>query len=935
MSLTRGNENKIRDFFRNDEGLIELFREIYSLQEKTQKLFFAAGDGRIVGFKVVGGDRFIAYVARTDKQYEIRVATRTQQKEIIPFNTKSRNEIITALGLEKFLDDGYDNLLPIALKEEEENCCQIYKNLENNYLAEKGKLPFPDITLYDIGGEDIQYKKRQNQPIWMKMEEIEPYKEESSLYNGHLRYNVKNYYFLTSQQLKTYPLECNNLLVNVDDCAYKDIVNVWKFPNRYDGIDISRNIEIKDKKVVSVDILYDNENELASHISDIFLRKVLLKNRSNTQLKDIINTIQEKQNEIRSYDENASFLVQGCAGSGKTIVLLHRIRYLRYNKMIGNDNYKLLIPNAGLKDYISKSASEFNIAADKIISFTDYYKNIADKVEPRPEEDELNFPSNYLTRVYSEDFVRQCYMEVINELKCLADDFTDLCDDEIKRLFEKEKESILVSIELMKRQTIDFFNEEIGKVNEFEGLEPINNYDNLDLEITRIEEFRDRLEREYSGTKSNMEETIESEILKNAKAIEIKTEIEITRKRLEVASIFTKKARAEQLARLEQKYERLKEVIANEIKDKEKVNIEKAAQKIFAISRLINKLNNNLDTSIQKIATYESELQELQVNEPKKYSAEITALKNIIVSSGNFYDKRDEIIDNLVYTDLLPDFLNKIRDLYYTFQKYEDSQFNISEGIKSLFDKNSDALTVLNKKLFSKSIKILREKNKITPCRVYKHYWFLKAYFAYLLKGMNSKKQYIFIDEAQDLSLAEIRLIRKYNRDSSVINVFGDVNQNIAPQGLSNWSKLDFVERRFELKENFRNTNQIIDYCNSKFNFKMDAVGVSLDNVDEYEALNEYLPHCTEDIAFIVKDEASKKDLSNILANAGIKSGKLYTVAGAKGLEFKEVTVFDENMYDNEKYIAYTRALEKLNIVKVLPWDESKHKRTIKQEEED
>ena len=43
MSLTRGNENKIRDFFRNDEGLIELFREIYSLQEKTQKLFFEIG----------------------------------------------------------------------------------------------------------------------------------------------------------------------------------------------------------------------------------------------------------------------------------------------------------------------------------------------------------------------------------------------------------------------------------------------------------------------------------------------------------------------------------------------------------------------------------------------------------------------------------------------------------------------------------------------------------------------------------------------------------------------------------------------------------------------------------------------------------------------------------------------------------------------------
>lgn len=45
----------------------------------------------------------------------------------------------------------------------------------------------------------------------------------------------------------------------------------------------------------------------------------------------------------------------------------------------------------------------------------------------------------------------------------------------------------------------------------------------------------------------------------------------------------------------------------------------------------------------------------------------------------------------------------------------------------------------------------------------------------------------------------------------------------------------------------------------------------------------------------------------------------VYTVKSVKGLEFKEVFVFDRDMCDNEKYIAYSRALAKLNVISSLP----------------
>ncbi len=43
-----------------------------------------------------------------------------------------------------------------------------------------------------------------------------------------------------------------------------------------------------------------------------------------------------------------------------------------------------------------------------------------------------------------------------------------------------------------------------------------------------------------------------------------------------------------------------------------------------------------------------------------------------------------------------------------------------------------------------------------------------------------------------------------------------------------------------------------------------------------------------------------------------------YTVRDVKGLEFKEVFVIERDMTNNEKYISYTRALVKLNVIKQL-----------------
>ena len=66
-------------------------------------------------------------------------------------------------------------------------------------------------------------------------------------------------------------------------------------------------------------------------IFDPFLKEILKEKKEQSEITDIIETIQEKQYEIITKPERDSFVVQGCAGSGKTMILLHRLSFLMYN----------------------------------------------------------------------------------------------------------------------------------------------------------------------------------------------------------------------------------------------------------------------------------------------------------------------------------------------------------------------------------------------------------------------------------------------------------------------------------------------------------------------------------------------------------------------------------------------------------------------------
>ena len=106
-------------------------------------------------------------------------------------------------------------------------------------------------------------------------------------------------------------------------------------------------------------------------IGDQMLLEVL-NEKSDTQMKSIVTTIQREQNQIIR-DTSADLLfVQGAAGSGKTSAVLQRVAYLlyRYRGNLSASQVIMFSPNQLFSDYIGNVLPE--LGEQNMVQFTFY-----------------------------------------------------------------------------------------------------------------------------------------------------------------------------------------------------------------------------------------------------------------------------------------------------------------------------------------------------------------------------------------------------------------------------------------------------------------------------------------------------------------------------------------------------------------------------------
>ncbi|MBQ9333062.1 MAG: AAA family ATPase [Lachnospiraceae bacterium] len=110
-------------------------------------------------------------------------------------------------------------------------------------------------------------------------------------------------------------------------------------------------------KISSGHIVYMLESDM--NIDDEILRAEL-GSHASASLKAIVTTIQREQNAIIRDTGHRILAVQGCAGSGKTSVALHRIAYLLYHNRntLKASQILILSPNYVFADYISRILPE-------------------------------------------------------------------------------------------------------------------------------------------------------------------------------------------------------------------------------------------------------------------------------------------------------------------------------------------------------------------------------------------------------------------------------------------------------------------------------------------------------------------------------------------------------------------------------------------------
>ncbi|WP_270182752.1 HelD family protein [Alkalihalobacillus sp. CinArs1] len=138
------------------------------------------------------------------------------------------------------------------------------------------------------------------------------------------------------------------------------------------NIELKRNIVIRNQELQRVvDSYVEGSEDLSG--SDEFLLYRLSEAKDN-RLRDIVSTIQAKQNDIIRAERTTPLIIQGVAGSGKTTVALHRLAYLlyEYRETVIADRMIIFAPNRMFLDYISGVLPELGVGGIQQSTFTDW-----------------------------------------------------------------------------------------------------------------------------------------------------------------------------------------------------------------------------------------------------------------------------------------------------------------------------------------------------------------------------------------------------------------------------------------------------------------------------------------------------------------------------------------------------------------------------------
>ena len=590
----------------------------------------------------------------------------------------------------------------------------------------------------------------------------------------------------------------------------------------------------------------------ASVIFDPYLKEILASRKDKREICDIIETIQEKQYEIITADEDAEFIVQGVAGSGKTMILLHRLSYLLYNnEQLKPASVLVITPSDSFNAFIDELAQILELERVKTVTLESYYLrllkgvglDLADRIDYR-----APVKSEYLSFIYSDAFTR----EVKKRIGRIYSNVRGMLPNE-------EDEFVTAVMNAIEKQ-----------LTLYERIK------NAGLRVRRcvLGEIKEKQDGGLFYTKRMRE-------LFNC-VNEVKEFFTINREdgRMDGYYYFFRQVQTF--------YKSLRFICAN-------------SQKICqtAVDDL-NSLYSAIDKEIEDLKRYRQFIGDKAVFTYADRIEKREQTKKEITSAIELVNGIEEAFG------VTREFGETVRGEKYLVKigkcegKVELIRFFYREIVKPLKQKYG----VTGKKLLSS--------DAYSICRI-------ACEIGYSLTPAYS---FVFVDEAQDISPVEYEVLRRVNANAK-FNIFGDLKQNMTPyRGVPDWKTLNLPE--YDLNLNYRNTNQIVSFVSEHLGVSMQAIGLGGAEVEiiNSRGISGYLSQKTGLRAVITSDKNLplfyKKSYNVVRETGRISKNKinLLTVYESKGLEFTAVAVADGDMTENEKYIAYTRALKELALIR-------------------
>lgn len=691
--------------------------------------------------------------------------------------------------------------------------------------------------------------------------------------------------------------------------------------------------EINNRHLIDAVQLFP-ESEILQITADELLEEKLQENRNNPQLRNIISTLQRMQFEIIETDEDTSFVVQGCAGSGKSQCLLHRLFFLRDTLSEEGWNHVLLLtPTQLFRNYSAELMRRYQLSNIENCSIAQLYQRLLNAYDVRFRSRQYHYeiseeylPDGYLKEVYDSQEISAIDNEISKAI-------TNYVSAGCKALGAEMPESI-TSVEInrivqnLDRELKEFDARENVLQQDKAYAEKREQYEQIQKRIDSLQKRRDKL---LENHEQNIKENESIEQLRQALEEAEKEREEWTKQRdedrtgairnlVELADQWNRSEDVQLPSRYAQQLYLLKDILSGE---RFRADNEYAAfldeycnQANEELQKLLKKQNPDRDGSTQG----------------KRKTDDLDKAEGLLQEINELTAEADKYADWLREQAAKNEGETSRRTLRRS--EMERARYFLSRIESTVFEREVwNALTPLKEKYHIQTLQIdaLQDGHQRETRILYKSdlLFYLKIYAALYPDAILPDYRMICVDEGQDLHKADYDILHKLY-PQAVFNVFGDTEQVLHTAcGIHDWKTETGIGTVYSLNKNYRNTAAIVDFCNRSFGSQMEYIGTikkSQQPNREKDPIKLKTAIHDKSMVLIVKDRKALEQFCMTIGEPASdfeyldtraerqNAGKIpcFSIYAAKGLEFSNVLVYSRGMTINQKVVACTRAMEEL-----------------------